>query len=681
MSAAVSERILVLAPTGRDAQVAANVLAEAGLEHLACESVVRLVRELHAGGAGAALVSDEALRGADLRALSDWIRNQPPWSDLPFLILTRQGGYEERNPAASRMMLTLGNVTFLERPFHPTTLVGAAQAALRGRRRQYEARERLVTVREAEERLRIAMEAGHMGSWTFHLGDGRFDCSAACKSHYGRGPEEAFPFEDFLAAIHPDDLERTRAAARATAEGRGDYDIGYRVVWPDKSLHWIEAKGRLRRDLQGRPQTVVGVTADVTDRRAAEEERENLVGLLSAERAALEQRVQERTADLTAEMSTREAVQEQLRQAQKIEVMGQLVGGVAHDFNNLLMVVIGNLDMLSRRVAPDPKLLRLIEGAMQGARRGAALTQRLLAFARRQDLQPRPTDLIGLVAGMSALIERSVGPMVELVIEAPERLPAVRIDPNQLEMALLNLAVNARDAMPDGGTLSLSLATERLGDGNAQGLQPGDYVRLTVADTGTGMDEATLTQAIEPFFSTKGVGKGTGLGLSMVHGLAQQSGGTFRLESRLGEGARAELWLPITGATVVSAPADPPPAGEVRPAVILLVDDDALIAMSAVEMLRELGHTVIEANSGEEALAAIERSKGNLDLIITDHAMPGMTGAELAARVQRQRPELPILLATGYADLGNDDGPALPRLAKPYTQNELAIEIRRLLTQ
>ncbi len=686
MPSALSERILVLAPTGRDSRVACGVLGEARMDAVECRSLPELVSNLRAG-AGAALVSDEALRGADLRALADWIGAQPPWSDLPFMILTRQGGYEERNPAAARLMQTLGNVTFLERPFHPTTLVGAAQAALRGRRRQYEARERLEEVHEAEERLRIAMEAGHLGSWTYHLGDGRFEASAACKAHFGRGPDEPFAFEDFLGAIAEEDRERVRAAARRTAEGHGDYDIGYGVTWPDGSAHWIEAKGRLRRDGAGNPETVVGVTADNTQRRAAERERERLLGEISAEREALEVRVQERTADLaaanaelTAEMAAREKVQEQLRHAQKIEVMGQLVGGVAHDFNNLLMVVIGNLDMLSRRVPPDVRLQRLIDGAMQGARRGAALTQRLLAFARRQDLQPRPTDALKLVSEMQGLLERSVGPLVSVRIEAPDELPAVRVDPNQLEMALLNLAVNARDAMDEGGELTICLEqADATATGDlVQGLDPGSYVRLTVSDSGCGMDEDTLRKAIEPFFSTKGVGKGTGLGLSMVHGLAQQSGGAFRLRSKPGDGTTAELWLPLADAP--AAQEEPEiPARESRPARILLVDDDLLIAMSAVEMLEELGHTVIAAHSGEEALEALERLNGGLDLLITDHAMPGMTGTELATRVRDLRPGLPILLATGYADLTEAEASVLPRLNKPYTQNELATEISRLL--
>ena len=681
----VSECVLVLAPGGRDAHVAAGVLRAAALECRVCASLAEFVDAMNAG-VGAGLVSDEALRGVDLRDLADWVRDQPAWSDLPFVILTRQGGYEERNPAAARTMETLGNVTFLERPFHPTTLVGAVSAALRGRRRQYEARERLVAIHEAEEQARIALEAGRLGAWTFYIADRRFETSVYCRAQFGRRPEDQFSWDDFLASIHPDDRDGLLSAARATADGGGDYDVAYRCVWPDGSVHWIEAKGRLRLDDLGRPESVVGVTVDVTERREAEEERERLLGELSREREALEQRVQARTADLAAanrelqtQMSAREQVQDQLRQAQKIETMGQLVGGVAHDFNNLLMVVIGNLDMLSRRVAPEPRVSRLIDGAMQGARRGAALTQRLLAFARRQDLQPEPTDLVALVAGMAALIERSVGPMVRMRLQAPDELPPVRVDPNQLEMALLNLAVNARDAMPEGGDLTIALAEARLGAGEVEGLDPGHYVRLSVSDRGAGMDEETLRQAIEPFFSTKGVGKGTGLGLSMVHGLAVQSGGVFRLESTVGQGTHAHLWLPVADGAVRAAARPETPAGASRPATVLLVDDDPLIAMSAVEMLKDLGHTVVEANSAEEALKVMADGLAP-DLLITDHAMPGMTGSELALHVRALEPSLPILLATGYADLPEGRSIVLPRLAKPYTQDQLAAEIRKLLT-
>jgi len=382
---------------------------------------------------------------------------------------------------------------------------------------------------------------------------------------------------------------------------------------------------------------------------------------------------------LRDEARQREHAQAALLQAQKIETMGQLVGGVAHDFNNLLMAVLGNLDVLARRIGDDPRQLRLVNGAIEGAKRGAALTQRLLAFARKQELEAKPTDVLALVEDMRDLVERSVGPLVQVRIAAEAGLPAVSVDPNQLEMALLNLAVNARDAMPEGGSLTIGLSRHQL-TREESGLAPGIYVRLTVRDTGHGMDEVTLAKAIEPFFSTKGLGKGTGLGLSMVHGLADQSGGAFRLESAVGAGTSAHLWLPAaSGPAEQAAPAEVP-CGTALPAMILLVDDDPLTAASTQALLEDLGHRVVEAHSAREALALFEDGLVP-DLVITDHAMPEMTGTDLAVTLRSRHPALPILLATGYAELKGAQPLDLPRLAKPYDQARLSMEISRLLSQ
>ena len=402
----------------------------------------------------------------------------------------------------------------------------------------------------------------------------------------------------------------------------------------------------------------------------AAEELERLV----AERTAALEEANDR---LRAESERRERAQAALLQAQKIETMGQLVGGVAHDFNNLLMAVIGNLDLLAKRIGDDPRKTRLLEGALEGARRGATLTQRLLAFARRQELQSRPTDVLALVEDMRGLITRSVGPIIDVRIVASGSTPAVSIDPNQLEMALLNLAVNARDAMPSGGLLTIALDHQLVAAGELA-LAPGPYVRLSVQDTGEGMDSVTLARAVEPFFSTKGVGKGTGLGLSMVHGLADQSGGTFRLKSELGVGTKAELWLPVADRTAETFAQPQTSEALTSPATILLVDDDALIAASTVAQLEDLGHRVVEVHSGKEALAILNDGL-NPDLVITDHAMPGMTGIELSVTVRACYPTLPILLATGYAELQGELAIELPRLAKPYTQEQLSSEIARLL--
>ena len=409
---------------------------------------------------------------------------------------------------------------------------------------------------------------------------------------------------------------------------------------------------------------------------------------LEAQRGAaakLEQLVAERTADLEQangklreEIASRERAQAALLQAQKIEALGQLVGGVAHDFNNLLMAVIGNLDLLSKRLGQDAKIRRLLDGAMEGARRGATLTQRLLAFARKQELQAQATDLRGLVEDMRDLIGRSVGPLVRIEIESDEELPAVTVDPNQLEMALLNLAVNARDAMPSGGVLTIKLTSEDVVGDQQLGLRAGQFVVLAVSDTGEGMDTETLAKAVEPFFSTKAVGKGTGLGLSMVFGLAKQSGGALRLESAPGAGTTASFGCRLPSKPRCYSEKTPVVTKSTERAKILFVDDDPLIAGSSVALLEDLGHEVTEVHSAREALQLLE---GGLlaDLLITDHAMPGMTGMELADEVRRTRPHLPILLATGYAEMEGPQVVDVPRLAKPYTQEQLASEIARLL--
>jgi signal transduction histidine kinase/CheY-like chemotaxis protein len=437
-----------------------------------------------------------------------------------------------------------------------------------------------------------------------------------------------------------------------------------------------------------RPLQAITLQATVLSAGRARRRQYQARAYLNAQRetaAQLEQLVAERTWDLEQaniqlreEIATRERAQAALLQAQKIEALGQLVGGVAHDFNNLLMAVMGNLDLLAKRLGADPRQNRLLNGAMEGARRGATLTQRLLAFARKQELQSQPTDVEGLLEGMKGLIDRSVGPMVQVDIEAEPDLPAVIVDPNQLEMALLNLAVNARDAMPLGGGLTISIGREEIGAESKLGPKLGSYVLITVHDSGEGMDAETLAKAVEPFFSTKGVGKGTGLGLSMVFGLAEQSGGALRLESTPGKGTKVCLWLPVAAEAARTVEFSSDPLEPMSPARILLVDDDPLIAGSTVALLEDLGHIVVEANSGVDALRRLSIGL-QPDLMITDYAMPGMTGLELAREVQRIRPDLPVLLATGFADLEDAAHIDLPRLAKPYTQDQLAAQIAQLL--
>jgi PAS domain S-box-containing protein len=381
------------------------------------------------------------------------------------------------------------------------------------------------------------------------------------------------------------------------------------------------------------------------------------------------------TRDVTEPKAAQEALdrtREALFQSQKMDAVGQLTGGVAHDFNNLLMAVLGSLELLRKRLPDDPGLLPLLDNAILGAKRGATLTQRMLAFARRQQLDPRPLDLAKLVHGMTALLESSLGADAEIQIEIPPSLSRVAADENQLELALLNLCVNARDAMKQGGRIVISVHEELVGAGHASGLPAGGYVCLSVTDTGEGMDARTLARASEPFFTTKGVGKGTGLGLSMVHGMAEQIGGRLVLKSRLGEGTTAQIWFPALAdmPATTSMPDVSLPEGAARALKVLAVDDDCLVLFNTTAMLEDLGHTVVEANSGEKALEALRRQV--FDLVITDQSMPRMTGAQLIEAIARDWPGLPVILATGYAEIPGGVDVKAPRLGKPFTEKQLA---------
>ena len=388
------------------------------------------------------------------------------------------------------------------------------------------------------------------------------------------------------------------------------------------------------------------------------------------------------TRDITERQANQQALEqarEALYQSQKLEAIGRLTGGIAHDFNNLLMAILGSLELAQKRLPDDPTINRFINNAIQGARRGATLTQRMLAFARSQELKLESIDLTALVLGLEDLLNQSLGPAYELNIDMAPRLPAVESDPAQVEGALMNLIINARDAMPGGGTITVTAGREHVGSAAAD-LTPGDYVRLTVADQGEGMTEETLARATEPFFTTKGIGKGTGLGLAMIHGLAQQSGGALRLRSSVGVGTEVELWLPVAAREPAGAAANLLKASgaAARSLTILVVDDDDLVLLNTAAMLEDLGHTVIQATGGDAALRVLAET-GSIDLLITDHAMPGMTGAQLARRVAAHRPGLPIVLATGYAELTPDGSPGLTRLAKPFAQTQLAEAIDHVL--
>jgi PAS domain S-box-containing protein len=524
-------------------------------------------------------------------------------------------------------------------------------------------------VRENEARLR-ALTDNLPGGMVYQVSTGlageerRFlFVSQSCEKLTGHSAESivADPSVAY-SMIEPEDAPGLAATEAAAIAGRRPFDVQCRFRRADGGLRWARIISAPRAGPEG---TTVwdGIMIDVTDQKSAEEMLRDL-------NETLEQRVAERAEELAL-------AQEALRQAQKMESMGQLTGGVAHDFNNLLTPIIGSLDLLHRKALGGEREQRLVEGALQSAERAKTLVQRLLAFARRQPLQPGPVDLAELVRGMVELVASTSGPQIRIETRLVEPLPFARADSNQLEMAILNLAVNARDAMPGGGVLTIAASPEMVAAGQAAGLLPGRYVRLAVVDTGIGMDEPTLARAVEPFFSTKGVGRGTGLGLSMVHGLAAQLGGALTLESRAGEGTTAALWLPVSDEAAAPAPVRSEPRSAARGAAgtVLVVDDEPLVRASTADMLAELGYEVLEAESSQQALALIDGRP--LDLVITDHLMPGVSGTDLARILAAERPGLPVLVVSGYADL---DGlpPELPRLTKPFRQADLAACVAKL---
>jgi len=442
-----------------------------------------------------------------------------------------------------------------------------------------------------------------------------------------------------------------------------------------RSARAFETLDRLRNVvLLERPLHAEGMVRAVRSALNARRRQYEARDVLARSREELERLVAERTRE-------REEALAQLHEAQKLETIGQLTGGVAHDFNNLLTPVMGNLDMLRRRIsADDARSQRLVENALQATGRAATLVQRLLAFARRQDLQPRAVDVSGLIMGLEDLVTRSIGPPIKVAGDAPANLPAARVDPSQLELAVLNLAINARDAMPGGGRLAMEVRSDEVAASRSDRLREGRYIRISVIDTGVGMDASTLKRAIEPFFSTKGLGKGTGLGLSMVHGLAAQSGGALKLSSTPGIGTRAELWLPAADEeAAANEQVHVEAVLAARPATVLLIDDEELVRAGTAEMLMDLGYSVIQVGSGVEALAVLRTREIDIDVLVTDYLMPAMSGADLVREALRIRPGLPTLLITGYTNLIQGPGAELPRLAKPFRQAELATRIAELI--
>jgi len=517
-------------------------------------------------------------------------------------------------------------------------------------------------LRESEGRLRALLEAVPQLVWTAGP-DGGFDYFNPQWQTYTGAPAKEHLGSGWLNVVHDSDRAQVESEWKSSLGLGGVFDVDARLCRADGSCRWFKLRAIPLRTAGEAVIRWFGTATDITDLVNAQDS-------LLRSKEELEVRVLERTRE-------REEALGRLFESQKVEAIGRLTGGVAHDFNNLLAVILGSLTLLKKALPVDVRTSRVLEGAIQGAERGATLTRRLLAFARRQDLKLEAVEIQQLVPEMLDFLRQSAGPGISIDLDIPTDIYPVRIDSNQLELALMNLIVNARDAMPKGGVVSITCRNETEGDVNDRSvvLPPGDYVRISVADAGQGMSEATLAKAVEPFYTTKGVGKGTGLGLPMVQGLAAQAGGGMNIISQLGRGTVVTLWLPrAINEEAPQAPMDQTARAQEAhgPSLkVLVVDDDVLVSMNTADMLMDLGHRVLEAASGAQALQLLA-SDPEFDIVLTDYAMPGMTGLDLATKIRKIRPQLPVVLATGYAELPANMTFEFPRLGKPYTQERLA---------
>ena len=531
-----------------------------------------------------------------------------------------------------------------------------------------------LALRESEERFRLVADSAPVPMWVTKLDRKRGFVNIAYAEFLGVPYEEALDY-DWRDKIHPDDVEHVVRESMAGERAlEGPFVLEARYLRADGEWRWLRSVSQPRWGPNGEHAGFIGVAHDVTEAREAEAKLREI-------NESLEKRVEERTGELRAaldrlqtEVAERLRAEDALRQSQKMEAVGQLTGGIAHDFNNLLTPIMGGLELIAMRVE-DERLRRLAQHGLQAAHRGAKLTGQLLAFSRLQRLSMAPVAINDVIENMRELISHTIGPAVRVETDLSSGASHGLCDANQLENALLNLAINARDAMPDGGVLRIS--TARADKADAPELTPGDYVRISVADTGTGMPEEVLARATEPFFSTKATGKGTGLGLAQVYGIAHQSGGTLRIESAPGRGTTVHLLLPLAqgeGKALADAPAAPVPsrAGRIGPSRILVIDDDREVRTFLSDSLRGLAHHVIEAEDGEGGLRLLAEAAP--DLMLVDYAMPGMNGAEVARAARRTHPDLPIVFVTGYADTAQLEaalGPKAPVLRKPFSLVDL----------
>ncbi|KRB79668.1 hypothetical protein ASE00_18280 [Sphingomonas sp. Root710] len=684
--AELGHKVLVLAPFGRDAESIAGLLTREGYDSTSCRDLAAVAGLLD-DQVGAVVLTEEAL-ARDRERLRAALDAQPAWSDVPFVVLAarRMGPLPPGQAAVLRIASAVDNFTVLERPLSSVSLISAVSSAMRSRQKQFEMRDRLAEIgaqnaelarnedklRESEAKFQaIANSIDHM-VWST-LPDGYHDYYNQRWYEFTGVPEGSTDGAAWSGMFHPDDQERAWSRWRHSLETGEPYHIEYRLRHRSGDYRWVLGRAQPVRDDGGRITRWFGTCTDIQEIVEAR-------NVLARSRESLEAMIEERTEALRR-------ANEHLHQSQKMEAVGQLTGGIAHDFNNMLTGIIGSMDIMRRRIAAGryDQLDRFMDAATTSALRAAGLTQRLLAFSRRQSLDSKPIDINALVDSLGDLLTRTIGEQISLDMRLDPGIPAGVTDANQLESALLNLTINARDAMPEGGTLSVSTRAVRIDAAEAAAsadAKPGDYVVVTVADTGAGMPADLLGKVFEPFFTTKPIGQGTGLGLSMVYGFAQQNGGHVAIDSAVGRGTAVSIYLPAAERPGLeehhAIRALPQGNGQ----CVLVVEDDPSVRLLIRDVLEEVGYAAIEASDAAEALPILASGR-TIDLMISDVGLPGMNGRQLADAARSHRPSLPILFVTGYAEKAairaDFLGENMSMITKPFSLDDLGEKIGEIL--
>jgi PAS domain S-box-containing protein len=677
--------VLISAPFGRDAESIAAVLGDDGYETILCDGMQDIAVLLD-DATGAVLVTEEALQG-DMTLLQLALEAQPSWSDAPFILLAaRQIGRIQHTEDARRRLPSIAtNVIVIERPLGSLSLLSAVASAMRARQKQFLIRDQLTELAESRRALQASESELRLIADSLPVLISFIDTelrfrfvNRAYEDWFYMQPEELVG-RSLREVFSPAEFELRLPHMQSALAG---IPSRLEASWPHRDGKRRDADIRYlpRRSLSGEVDGFHVFVLDITDRKKVEE-------VLRDTAEILEHKVAERTAELHAEMTNRAQAEAALRQSQKMEAVGQLTGGIAHDFNNMLTGILGAMDMMKRRIASGrlDDLERFMDVATLSANRAAGLTQRLLAFSRRQSLDAKPIDLHELLDSLHELIRHTVDERVAIQFSYGSDIPPVIADANQLESAILNLAINARDAMPDGGQLTLTTATVDLDDSPSMGkpaIAAGRYALISLSDNGVGMPPEVLEKVFEPFFTTKPVGQGTGLGLSMVYGFARQSGGQIMIESQPGSGTTVKLYLPTARAAGTEAPtASASPRG--RGQRVLLVEDDAAVRLLVREVLEELGYETVDAAEPDLATPLLA-SNMPIDLLISDVGLPGMNGRQLADIARRHRPHLPVLFITGYAKnaaiRSSFLGTNMDMITKPFSTTDLATKVGEMLS-